>query len=510
MALNFLNTIRGKKKPLIEQQLAVLNKLLEKARFTEFGQKYYYDLILKEHDLQIAKSFQQRVPIFNYDSIFSQWWHKNLEGGVDVCWPGKIKYFALTSGTSGGSSKFVPITNSLITSNKNIMVRQLFSLKNYQNIPHLSTIRGWLSLGGSTDLQKYDDYYAGDLSGISAKKRPFWFTPFYKPGLKISSEKNWLQKLESIAENAPNWDIGFILGVPAWTIMLFEIMIKKYNIKNIHEIWPNFDFYVHGGVNFEPYKKNFQTFLGKPITYVETYLASEGFLAYQNKQNYPGMKLVANEHIFFEFIPFTEENFDADGNLKPRLEVKLINEVVENQDYAILISTNGGAWRYLIGDTIRFIDVNDGQIIITGRTKLFLSLVGEHVSIDNMNQAILMVAKHFNIYIPEFTVCGIRNKNLFSHHWYIASNDPIDPQTLLNYIDQQLQEINDDYRTERCAALKEIKLTLCSTDTFLNFLQSEDRIGSQQKFPRVLKGALLEKWKLYISENPHLPTVHII
>ena len=288
------------------QQLTVLKKILRKARFTEFGQQFNFDEILSAKHSE--KKFQECVPIFNYNKIYNNWWHKTLNGVSDVCWPGKIKYYALSSGTSEASSKYIPVTNDLLKGNKIVMIKQLFSLRKYQNIPLRSAGRGWLTLGGSTDLEKNSGYYAGDLSGITVKKSPFWFQPFYKPGKKISREKDWNKKLNDIVEKAPNWDIGFIVGVPAWVQMCMEMVVTKYKLNNIHEIWPNLDFFVHGGVNFEPYKKGFEKLLGKPITYIETYLASEGFLAYQERQSNKGMKLVTNQHIFFEFVPFDESN----------------------------------------------------------------------------------------------------------------------------------------------------------------------------------------------------------
>lgn len=498
LPFKLLKNIQFSKKSPAEQQLKVLTKLLTKARFTEFGQTYNFDTILNQEKNTLISKYQECVPIFDYNKIYSEWWYKNLEGKFDICWPGKIKYFALSSGTSGAASKYIPITKDLLKSNSKIMVRQLLSLVNYQSVPKTSAARGWLSLSGSTALQKYEDFYAGDLSGISAKKAPFWFAPFKLPGKKIAQERDWNKKLEDIANNAQNWDIGFILGVPSWTILLFEMIIQKYKLKTIHEIWPNFDFYVHGGVFFEPYKKNFEALLGKPISYIETYLASEGFLAYQEKQNYRGMKLVINEHLFFEFVPFNSQNFDEDGNLKNHTNIKLIDDVELDTDYAPLISTNAGTWRYLIGDTIRFINTKDCDIIITGRTKQYLSVVGEHLSIDNLNQAITNASQHFNIYIPEFTVAIEENKPLFCHHWYLASNDHVDAKAVLEYIDHYLKTHNDDYKVERNTALKNMKLDVFPETVFMSFLQHNNKIGSQQKFPRVMKGINADKWNAFI------------
>jgi hypothetical protein len=439
------------------------------------------------------------VPTYNYNKIYKDWWHLTLEGKPDICWPGKIKYFALSSGTSESASKYIPITNDLLRGNKIIMIKQLISLFNYQDVPLASIGKGWLTLGGSTDLQKGPGYYAGDLSGITAKKAPFWFQPFYKPGRKIAKQRDWNKKLIEIVEKAPQWDIGFIVGVPAWIQMCIEMVIEKYQLNNIHEIWPNLAFFVHGGVSFEPYKHGFEKLLGKPIAYVETYLASEGFIAWQDKQDAKGMKLSFNQHIFFEFVPFDDINFDSNGEMVEHPETLLIHKVEEGKDYGILISTAAGAWRYLIGDTIRFIDKENAEIIITGRTKHFLSLVGEHLSVDNMNKAIQLVSEELNLSIPEYCVTGEPIGSFFGHHWYVACDQNIDASLLMNTIDEKLNDLNDDYAIERKSALKEVRITVLKEEVFLAFLKARGKVGGQHKFPRVLKGALLEEWKLFIS-----------
>jgi hypothetical protein len=479
------------------QQLRVLKKLLRKARFTEFGQQYRFDEILMKKD--IARQFQELVPTYNYTSIYNEWWHKTLEGKPDVCWPGKIKYYALSSGTSEAASKYIPITNDLLSGNKVVMIKQLLSLRNYEHLPLGSIGKGWLTLGGSTDLQKNAGYYAGDLSGITAKKSPFWFQPFYKPGKKIAKERDWNKKLEDIVEKAPQWDIGFIVGVPAWVQMCTEMIIERYHLNNIHEMWPNLAFYVHGGVSLEPYKKGFEKMLGKPLIYIETYLASEGFIAYQCRPNSKGMKLVTNEHIFMEFVPFDEKNFDVNGDMILNPKALLIDEVEECKDYALLISTTAGAWRYLIGDTIRFVDKEKGEIVITGRTKHYLSLVGEHLSVDNMNKAIQLAGQEMNICIPEFTVAGVPYGNFFAHHWYVACNDNVNAEQLRVTIDNKLKELNDDYATERKSALKAVLLDVLSEQQFMDFMKAKGKVGGQHKFPRVLKGRILEDWELFLK-----------
>lgn len=478
------------------QQIRVLKKLLKKARFTEFGQQYFFDeILLNRHP---GKKFQELVPIFNYNSIHEKWWHKTLKGVPDVCWPGKIKYFALSSGTSESSSKYIPVTNDLMVGNRIVMLKQFLSLRTYEGVSWKNVGKGFLMLGGSTNLQKGPGYYAGDLSGITAKKVPFWFSPFYKPGKKIARTKDWNEKLEEIVRQAPNWDIGFVVGVPAWIQMCIEMVIQRYKLNNIHEIWPRLSFFVHGGVAFEPYKKGFEKLLAKPLTYIETYLASEGFIAYQDRENSTSMRLVTNEHMFLEFIPFDEKNFDSDGNLLQNPECLMIHEVEEDKDYALLMSTSSGAWRYMIGDTIRFTDKEHCEIIITGRTKHYLSLVGEHLSVDNMNHAIQLASDDLNVVIPEFTVAGEKFENLFAHHWYVASDDHIDPDVLRRCIDEKLKVLNDDYAVERTSALKEIMLDVLPESSFMEFMRLKGKIGGQHKFPRVLKGEMLKDWQTFI------------
>jgi hypothetical protein len=354
-------------------------------------------------------------------------------------------------------------------------------------------------IGGSTSLQKGAGYYAGDLSGITARKVPFWFSPFYRPGKKIARNTDWNKKLEEVVKQAPNWDIGFIVGVPAWIQICMERIIEKYNLNNIHEIWPNLGFFVHGGVSFEPYKKGFEKLLGKPLTYIETYLASEGFIAYQDRQHAKGMRLVTNEHIFLEFVPFDEKNFDHEGNLAEKFEALLIHEIEEGKDYAILLSTSAGAWRYLIGDTVRFTDKERCEIIITGRTRHYLSLVGEHLSVDNMNKAVQLASEELNISIPEFTVAGVPHGLFFAHQWYLATDDQADPAILRQKIDDKLKELNDDYAVERKSALKDVYVQVLSEEKFMKFMQLKGKVGGQHKFPRVLKGKMLDDWQRFLE-----------
>src|SRR5690606_20231362 len=357
----------------------------------------------RKHDKSFYTSFVSNVPIHSYNKMYDDWWKRSLAGESDICWPGKIKYFALSSGTSEAASKHIPVTRDMTKAIQKTSIRQILTLSKYELESNFFGA-GILMLGGSTHLSKRGSYFEGDLSGIQAARLPFWFQHFYKPGRKIAKTRDW--------------DIGIIVGVPAWIQILMEKVIEYYQVDNIHEVWPNLRVYVHGGVSFDPYRKGFEKLLARPIHYIETYLASEGFIAFQAYPERRSMRLVTNNGIFYEFVPFEEKNFNSQGEILPDAETLLIDEVEEGKEYAILLSTCAGAWRYLIGDVIRFTSVEESEIVITGRTKHFLSLCGEHLSVDNMTRAIGMVADELNISVREFTVAGIPHDSLFAHQWY--------------------------------------------------------------------------------------------
>jgi hypothetical protein len=257
--------------------------------------------------------------------------------------------------------------------------------------------------------------------------------------------------------------------------------------------------FVHGGVSFAPYKKGFEKLLGRPIVYIENYLSSEGFIGYKTREHAQGMQLILNNNIFFEFIPFDEKNFDSEGKMVAYPEAKMIHEVELGREYALLMSTNAGSWRYLIGDTIKFVDLERHEVVITGRTKHFLSLVGEHLSVENMNRAIELVSEEFNISIPEYTVVGFPYQSFFAHKWYIATNDNVDAEKIKNRIDENLRVLNDDYATERDSALKEVFFEVLPEEKFLRFMELKGKLGSQHKFPRVMKGKMLEDWNRFLE-----------
>ncbi len=481
-----------------KQQVRVLKKLLTKAEFTAFGEHYNFSKIRNEKD--IVSAFQNSVKTHDYNSLYEKWWYRAVNGEANVCWPKRVKYFALSSGTSGAASKHIPITSDMLRAIKKGAIRQMM-LHGCYDFPKEHFQRGILMLGGSTHLNYNGTYFEGDLSGIQAKNIPFFFQHFYKPGKRISKERDWETKLEEITKNAKNWDIAIVVGVPAWVQILFEKIITEYNVKTIHDIWPNLVVYVHGGVAIAPYKKGFDKLLGKPIMYFDSYLSSEGFIAFQDRQGTDSCRMVLDNGIFFEFVPFNEKNFDSEGVIVQTPETFHIGQVEEGIEYALLLSTCAGAWRYLIGDVVKFTSLERNEIIITGRTKHFLSLCGEHLSQDNMNRAIEVVSAEMNVNIKEFTVAGINYESLFAHHWFIGSDDKIDAVVLRRRIDEVLKDLNDDYKVERIAALKEVIIDVLPSHVFYDYMQSKGKIGGAFKFPRVLKGDALHDWEAYLGKR---------
>jgi len=482
-----------------QQQLTELKILLAKAQNTYFGKKFDFRSILSADDSYIA--FQKNVPIYDYDSIFEQFWHRTLKGEADICWPEKVKYFALSSGTSGSASKRIPVTGDMIKAVQRVGYNNILAFENFNLNEEEVFGKTTLLIGGSTNLTKKENYFEGDVSGINSAHLPYWLKLRYAPGEDIAAEKDWNLKVEMIVENAPKWDIATIVGVPSWVQLILEKIIEKYNVSDIHKIWPNLQLYIHSGVNIEPYRIALQQLFGKNVSFIETYIASEGSFAYQPRPENNWMKFYLLGGIFYEFIPFDEENFDENGDVKPNAKTLPIYETQNEIDYAMLISTCSGAWRYLIGDVIRFKNAEENEFIITGRTKQFLSIVGEHLSIDNLNQAIKTAIEFCKINIKEFTVFAEKDDKTFAHRWFVACDEFCDKHALLQCIDNELKKLNDDYAVERESALKNLSLEVLPTSVFHQFLTKQGKSGAQIKFPRVLKGKIMEDWKKFIAEQ---------
>lgn len=489
---------KRKQEPIL-LQLKVLKKMLIKAQNTSFGEYYGFSDILKSKNLVTA--FQSKIPIFDYNKMYNEWWYRSLNGESFVSWPGQVKYFALSSGTSEASSKYIPITPDMLKSIKKTSVRQIYSLGLY-DLPKEFFQKKILMLGGSTHLNFNGTYYEGDLSGITASNIPFWFQHHYKPGKKLSRERDWKTKLDEIVQQAPSWDIGAIVGVPAWLQILLEKIIKTHNLETIHDIWPNLTVLCHGGVSFTPYQKSFEKLIKKPLVCIETYLASEGFIAYQTTPGNTSMKLVLDNGLFFEFVPFNNKNFDFNGNIIDNPIALTIDQINEGEDYALLLSSVAGIWRYLIGDVIRFTSKEKYEVQIVGRTKHYLSLCGEHLSVENMTRAIEMLEKECEVSICEFTVAGENHhQSMFVHNWWLGTKSEIDSKLAAQKIDEHLKILNDDYRVERLEAIKEVNAHILPVSKFYQFLEIKGKEGGQHKFPRVLKGKLLEEWKEFLKNN---------
>lgn len=480
-------------------QKKTLKKLLQKAEDTDFGRQYHFGEIIDSGTL--LSDYQQDTPLNDYLKMLP-WWTRSRMGEPDVTWPGIIKNYAVSSGTSDGSSKYIPVSDSMLKAIKRASVRQVLSIAQ-TDVPKDHIAKKWLMIGGSTELEYNGMYYSGDLSGITTGSVPILFQRLSKPGIHIRKEKNWQEKIEKITLEAKDWDVGLVAGVPAWIKLLFESIIDKYDLDNIHDIWPHFEAYIHGGVSLSPYKKSLDSLMGRPIMYFETYLASEGFIAYQNRRDSEGgMKLLLRNGIYYEFVPFNSENFTESGELFATAKALTLSQVNDKEEYALLISTCSGAWRYLIGDTIKFTNLDRCEIKITGRTKHYLSLCGEHLSVDNMNRAIEIVANEYDVSFEEFTVCGVPFEGFFAHEWFIScDNESVRSKSneIKQKLDMTLKVLNDDYRVERSAALKDIKVNLLPSETFYNWLRENGKEGAQIKFPRVLNKEMLENWRAYLS-----------
>ncbi len=498
--LSVKNIIKKQNLTAEETQEKTLHKLLNKAKNTAFGKHYKFKGILKNTNL--IQDFQTNIPCHDYNKMYEEWWHKQIEGQDNITWASPIKYYGLSSGTSGAPSKYIPESEEMLKSMRKAGYRMFFSMAKQHDISADLFTKDFLMIGGTTDLTSHLDgkFFSGDLSGINASLTPFWFKR-YRPGKKIAKIKDWNTRLEMIARNAPKWDIVAAMGLPSWVQLVLERVIEYHKLDNIHQIWPNFQIFVSGGICLEPYKKTMDKLFAKPVHYADTYLASEGFIAFQTQSNTNDMELILNNGIFFEFVPFNEKNFDENDALRSDAKVLTISQVQENIDYALLLTTNAGAWRYLIGDTIRFTDVKKAKIIISGRTKHFLSICGEHLSVDNMTKGLYDTQEKMGITIAEFTVMAAEAGTHFKHKWYIGVNDKIDTALFAELLDAHLRIINDDYAAERNAMMLAPVVEIVPTNYFYEYLEINGKSMGQSKFPRVLKGAQVEDWENFIKQK---------
>ncbi|MGB8706138.1 MAG: GH3 auxin-responsive promoter family protein [Gillisia sp.] len=480
-----------------EAQREVLKNLLEKAKNTAFGKYYHFEEILASEDIQEA--FAKKVPFSDYNKLHREWWYKLEQGEENVTWPGTPPYFALSSGTTGKSSKKIPVTEDMVEAIRQTGIQQISALSNF-DLPADFFEKEIMMLGSSTNLQKEGDHKEGEISGISASNIPYWFRGYYKPGEEIAKIDDWDARVLKIAENAKNWDVGALTGIPSWMELLLKKVIEYHKVDNIHEIWPNLQVYTSGGVAFEPYKKSFNALLGHPITVIDTYLASEGFMAFQQRPDTSSMKLVLDNGIYFEFVPFKPEYINEDGSIKEEAPVIKLSGVKEEEDYILLISSVSGAWRYLIGDTIKFTDVEKHEIRITGRTKFFLNVVGSQLSVNKMNDAVQELEQKYDIEIPEFTLAAVRIEGEFYHSWYLGTDAKTDETELASSLDSLLKNANKNYSVARSKALKGVKVKTVSPDVFYEWNAANKKKGGQVKMEKVMNEEKFAKWESFVKK----------
>ncbi|ASV30762.1 GH3 family domain-containing protein [Maribacter cobaltidurans] len=495
--IDVTDVLSGEENPIEEQQ-EVLKELLEKAAETQFGKAYGFREILKSDE--VPKEFSKKVPYFDYNGISDQWWYKLHEGEENVTWPGNPDYFALSSGTTGKTSKRIPVTEVMIKAIRWAGIKQVLALSNFE-FPSDFFEKGILMLGSSTDLIEKDDHLEGEISGISASNIPSWFRGYYKPGEEIAEIDDWDERVEKIVEKAPDWDIGGLSGIPSWIELMLKEVIKAHGLKNIHEIWPNLEVYTSGGVAFGPYEKSFNALMGRPITVIDTYLASEGFIAFQSRPETDAMKLVTNNGIYFEFVPFDPDYILEDGSLDQNAPSLTLSEVQEGQDYVLIISTVSGTWRYLIGDTIEFTDVARAEIKITGRTKFFLNTVGSQLSVNKLDDALKELEHALDIEVPEYTLCAKKYKDGFYHSWYLGTNADIDPKKAAKVLDNSLKEANKNYKVARSKALEGVKVFVVKPDVFYEWNDQNKKKGGQVKMERVMGEEKFSEWEDFVDKQ---------
>lgn len=494
--INTIDTLNFDSKTALEHQKIQLNNLLYKAKDTSFGKYYNFTNLLESKD--VMKEYKKRIPIFDYNTINQKWW-KQQQIQPDITWPGHPDYFAKSSGTTGKKSKRIPITSDYITSVRSVGTSMIKDLSKF-DLPSPVFEKEIFMLSSSAKLKTHKNgFEEGEISGINVSNFPDWYDVFYRPGKKIAAIEDWDERKEQIAIEAPNWDIGAVAGIPSWILEILKAIIKKNNLNNIHEIWPNFTIYSSGGVAFETYRSSFEKVCDKEITVLDTYLASEGFFAYTARPNTMSMKLALHHNMFFEFVPFNKEGFDETGNILKEPKVLHIHEVEENTQYALLVTTSAGAWRYMVGDTIEFTDLKRHEIKITGRTKFFLNVVGSQLSEEKLDKAVLDTAKKFNIDINEYTVGAIKEGEDYYHQWILVSDDKTDNEACKDYIDGSLQEANKNYKVARKKALKGIKLKVITKKSYHNYLKSENKNGGQIKTPKVMTEEKIKKYLAFLK-----------
>ncbi|MFP4467481.1 MAG: GH3 auxin-responsive promoter family protein [Bacteroidales bacterium] len=464
-----------------EVQDKVLKGLLQMARNTEWGKNYEFKTI------DSYKTFSERLPIQDYDNL-KPTIERMLKGEQNILWPTDIKWFAKSSGTTADRSKFIPISRESLSECHYMAGKDVLAIF-CQNHPEHRIFDGkGLIMGGSNNLSKHNKHISvGDLSAVLLRNIPFYGEFFHTPDLSLALIENWEEKLDKIAHATYAQNVTNMSGVPSWNLILLKHVLEITGRNHILEVWPNLKLFIHGGVNFAPYRSQFEKLIPSPhMVYLETYNASEGFFGIQDRQDTKDMLLMLDYGIFYEFIPIEELEEDNPGIIS-------LSEVDTNTNYAMVITTNGGLWRYLIGDTVRFTSLSPYRIRISGRTKSFINAFGEEVIVDNTDSALQKACDVTGAVISEYTAAPVYlDDNQTAAHEYVIEfeKEPSDLDRFTAILDQELQNLNSDYAAKRSAdlMLKKPKLTSVPSATFFNWLKSKGRVGGQNKVPRLFNG----------------------
>ncbi|MCB0401963.1 MAG: GH3 auxin-responsive promoter family protein, partial [Flavobacteriales bacterium] len=424
----------------VDVQHELLFQLLQTARNTEWGKRYGYASIKSYED------YRERVPLQSYESLKDQI-IRIKHGAEDVLWPGQIKWFAKSSGTATGKSKFIPVSKESLIDCHYKGGKDLLAIYHH-NHPETKLIRGKvLVVGGSSEINAFgNNSYYGDLSAIIMKNFPLWVEQRRVPKLSIALMDNWEDKIEQMAQSTIHEDVSNISGVPSWTLYLLNRILEITGKENILEVWPNLELYMHGGVSFLPYKEQFRKLIpSDQMNYYENYNASEGFFGLQDQSGVEEMLLMLDYGIFYEFIEKSELS-------KEQPKAISLESVQLGKQYALVISTNAGLWRYLIGDTVQFTSLNPFRIKVSGRIQHFINAFGEELIVENADQALMETCKQTNAIINEYTVAPqyFVDRTTGKHQWLIEFDQvPADMEQFSVILDGELKRLNSDYEAKR-------------------------------------------------------------
>lgn len=460
-----------------EVQEELLFSLIKSAEATQIGKKYDFSSVKN------YTTFSERVPIASYEEL-EPLIELTRKGEQNVFWHSNIKWFAKSSGTTNAKSKFIPVSAEALENCHYKASKDLLCLfLNNNEDSQLFTGKS-LRLGGSKQLYEDNNTFFGDLSAILIDNMPIWAEFSSTPSSKISLMGDWETKLPAIINETVNENVTSLAGVPSWMLVLLQKALETTGKSNLLEVWPNAEVYFHGGVSFEPYKEQYKKLFPKDsFKYYEIYNASEGFFAIQDQNGSNELLLMLDYGIFYEFIPM-----DTFGTLNQR--VIRLNQVELNKNYALVITTNSGLWRYLIGDTIRFTSLNPYRIKVTGRTKHHINVFGEELMVENTDTALAKTCKTFNCEMVDYTVAPIfmTNNQKGAHEWMVEfKNPPEDIAKFTQALDENIQALNSDYEAKRYnnMTLNPLVLHVARTNLFYDWLKQQDKLGGQHKVPRL-------------------------